>query len=116
MVATPFKASMVVALGSPNGPRKIFALSGSDVADEFLLFPSGSSDVVINGKNDVYIVDMIYSAAGVDTTNDQIFIGGVTDGTLIYRNTSLATTVSRILQTSPLKIPAGQSVKFKQLA
>jgi hypothetical protein len=116
MVAAPFKASMVVAKGSPNGPRKLFALTGSDVAAEYLLFPSGSSDVVLSGDSDVYIVDMVYSAAGTDTTNDQIFIGGTSDGTVLYRSTSLTTTVSRILQNAPVKVPKGQSIKFKQLA
>jgi hypothetical protein len=116
MVAAPFKASLLVAKGSVNGPRKIFSITGSDVAAEYLLFDSGSSEVTLSGDADVFIVDVIYSAAGTDTSNDQVFIGGVTDGTKIYRATSLATTIQRPYQIAPLKIPKGTSVKFKQLA
>lgn len=114
MAAAPFKASLVVAKGNPNGARKIFALTGSDVNGEFLLFPSGSSDVVLSGDSDVYLVDIIYSAAGTDTSNDEIYIGGTSDGTKLYRNTSLTTTVQRILQSAPIKVGKGLSIKMKQ--
>jgi len=115
MAAAAFKASLIVAKGSPNGARKIFSMTGSDVANEYLLFDSGSSEVTLSGDADVYIVDQIYSAAGTDTTNDQIFIGGTSDGTKVYRATSLATTISRPFNLAPVRIPKGTSVKFKQL-
>lgn len=115
MVAAPFKVSLIAALGGPNGKRKVFTMTGSDVANEYLLFDSGSSEVTLN-KNDVYIVDMIYTAAGTDTTNDQLFIGGTTDGTKLFRATSTGTIVMRPLQSSPIRVPGGTSVKFKQLA
>jgi hypothetical protein len=116
MTAAPFKASLIVAKGSPQGARKIFSLTGSDVANEYLLFDSGSSEVTLAGDADVYLIDVIYSAAGTDTTNDAIYVGGVTDGTKIYRSTSLATTISRPLNIAPTRIPKGTSAKFKQLA
>jgi len=116
MVAAPFKMSLIAALGSPQGPRKIFTLAGDDVANNFLTFDSGSSDVVLSGASDVYIVDTIYSAGGTDTTNDAIYLAGTTDGTKIFRSTSLATTVLRPMQSSPFRVPKGTSIKFKELA
>lgn len=115
MVAAPFKVTMIVALGSPNGPRKQFNLTGSDVSAEFLLHPSGDSSIILNGKNDVYIVDIIYSAAGTDTVADEVFIGGQTTNYKVYRATSLVTTIDRYLKQAPIKVSAGMQIKFKQV-
>jgi len=115
MAAAPFKISMVCALGSPNGPTKIFPLTASDVANEYALFPSGSSEVVLNGDYPVWIVDMILSAAGTDTSQLEFFVGGMSTGVKILNATSLATTINRPFQLAPLLIPTGQSLKIKQL-
>lgn len=116
MAATPFKISMVAALGSPSGPTKIFPLTVSDVAGEYALFPSGSSEVVLNGSSDVYIVDMIYSAAGADTTQLELYVGGMAEGTKLLNATSTGSTVSRPLQQAPVKVEKGKTIKWKQLA
>jgi hypothetical protein len=115
MAATPFKISMVGALGNPAGPKKIFPLTVSDVNGEFCLFPSGASEVVLNGSNDVYITDMILSAAGVDTSQLEFFINGMAEGTKLLGATSIATTVARPFQMAPLRIPRGSMIKIKQL-
>jgi len=115
MTAAAFKATMLVALGSPNGPRKQFNLTGSDVASAFLLHPSGASEPVINGEADCYIVDMIYSAAGTDTLADEIYIGGQTTNYKIYRATSLVTTIDRYLKSAPIRVPRGLPILFKQV-
>jgi hypothetical protein len=115
MTAAPFKISMVGALGSPTGAKKIFPLTASDVNAEFGLFPSGSSEVVLSGSADVYIVDMILSAAGTDTSQLEFYINGMAEGTKLLNATSIATTVVRPFQSAPLRIPKGATIKIKQL-
>lgn len=115
MAAAAFKISMIAALGSPNGARKIFPLTASDVNAEFALFPSGSSEVVLSGGADVYLVDMILSAAGTDTSQLELYVNGMAEGTKVLNATSIATTVQRPLNLAPLRIPRGATIKWKQL-
>lgn len=115
MAAAAYKVSLIVAKGSPTGPRRIFPLTASDVNAEFWLFPSGSSEVTLNGSEDVYIVDTIYSAAGTDTSQVEFYINGIVEGTKILNATSLATTIIRPLSQAPLKVPKGATFKAKQL-
>ena len=115
MTATPFKISLVASLGGPNGAKKIFPMTVSDVNGEFCLFPSGASEIVLNGRADVYVTDMILSAAGIDTSQIEVYVNGMAEGTKLLGATSIATTVMRPFQQAPLRIPAGSMVKFKQL-
>ena len=92
-----------------------FPLTVSDVNAEFCLFPSGGDELVINGLQDVYIVDVILSAAGTDTSQLEFYFGGMAQGTKLLNATSVATTVNRPFQLAPLRLPAGQSIKIKQL-
>jgi len=114
MAAAAFKISLIGALGSPNGPRKLFPLTASDVNAEYAIFPSGSSEVVLN-QGDVYLVDIILSAAGTDTSQLEFYVGGMATGTKVLNATSLATTIVRPLQQAPERVPGGQSVRIKQL-
>jgi len=116
MAAAAYKVSMIAALGSPNGPKKVFSLTASDVAAAFWLHPSGASEIVLNGSQDVYIVDCILSAAGTDTTNSEFFINGQSTGFKLLNATSLGTIVARPLQIAPLRVPAGAMVKVTQNA
>jgi len=106
---------MVCALGSPNGPRKQFNLTGSDVSAEYLKHPSLATEMALNGEQDVYIVDMIYSAAGTDTVADEIYIGGQTTNYKFYRSTLLTTAIDRYIKQAPIKIPRALPVLFKQV-
>ena len=115
-MATAYSVSLIVAKGSPNGPRKIFPITATDVVNAYWVFPSGSSDVTLNGASDVYIVDAIYSGAGADTTQVEFFINGMSDGTKLLNATSLATTIARPLALAPLKVSQGATFKVKQLA
>lgn len=116
MAATPYKVALVCALGSPNGPRKMFSLTASDVAAAFWLFASGSNEMVLNGTQNVYIVDTILSSAGVDTTQSEFYIGGVSTGFKLQNATSLGTIYNRPLQLAPICVPAGLPLKVTQLA
>lgn len=116
MAAAAYKISLVAALGSPNGPRKVFSLTASDVANAFWLHPSGASELALNGTTDVYLVDAILSAAGTDTTQSEFYIGGQSTGFKLQNATSVGTVYNRPLQLSPLRIPAGQALKVIQIA
>lgn len=115
MAAVAYKISLVAALGSPNGERKMIPLTASDVNAAFWLFPSGSSEMVLHGSKDTYIVDTILSAAGTDTTQTEVFINGSSTGTKLLNATSIGTIVSRPFQQAPMRIPAGSLVRFTQL-
>lgn len=116
MVAAPYKITLIAALGSPNGPRKAFSLTASDVNAAFWLFPSGSSEMQLHGSQDVFIVDTILSAAGTDTTQSEFYVGGMSTGFKLQNATSLYSANSgRPFQQAPLRIPAGLPLKVIQL-
>lgn len=115
MVAAPYKISLVVALGSPNGARKVISMTASDVNAAFWLFPSGGNELPVHGLMDAYLVDAILSAAGTDTSQSEVYINGSSTGFKLLNATSLGTVVNRPLQLAPIRVPAGQTLKVTQL-
>jgi len=115
VAAAAFTATLIAAAGSPNGERKSFPLTLSDVNAEYAIFPSGGSEIVLNGKYDVWLTDIIIITGGTDTNFLEIFINGVSTGTKLNNDSSLNTTQIRPLMQAPVKVPAGSMVKFKQL-
>ena len=117
MGAVAYAVALTAAIGSPNGQRKIFNLTASDVANEYWLFPSGSSEMTLHGTSDVYIVDVnIAPASGTDTTHHTWYVNGAANGIKMKNATCLYTAINRPYQLAPLRIPAGQSIKVKQEA
>ena len=115
MAAAPFKATAIIAAGSPKGPTKPFSLTVSDVNAAFYVWPSGQNFNVLSGDFDCYIVDLILSAAGTDTSQGEIFVGGVSTGFKILNATTLATTIVRPLPQAPIRVPKGQALQITQL-
>lgn len=115
MAAAAYKVTLVAALGSPRGPTKAISMTASDVNAAYWLFPSGGSELPLNGVSDVYIVDAILSAAGTDTSQSEFYINGTSTGFKLQNATSLATTIGRPLQSAPIRIPAGATLKVIQL-
>ena len=115
MTAAPYKISLVLALGSPNGARKIISMTATDVNAAFWLFPSGQNTAVLSGDADVYIVDTILSAAGTDTSQSEFYVGNVSTGFKLQNATSIATTIVRPFQNAPMRIPKGQTLTVSQL-
>ena len=114
MTAAPYKVTMIAALGSPNGARKMFSLTASDVNAAFWLHPSGASELPLHA-GDVFIVDCIYSAAGTDTSQAEFYISGASTGVKLLNATSLGTIIGRPFQNAPLRVPGGQALKVIQL-
>lgn len=115
MAAAAYKVTLVVALGSPSGARKMIPLTASDVNAAFWLFPSGGSEMVLHGTQMTYIVDAILSAAGTDTSQTEVYVNGSSTGVKLLNATSLATTIGRPFALAPMQIPGGALIRFTQL-
>lgn len=110
MAATPFKVALTVR--GAAGVRSV-PLTASDVNAAYFLFPSGGSELQLSSAPCI-ISDMIYTAAGVDTTSSDLFVNGVNTGIRIFNALNLATTINRQIASSPISVPAGALVKFVQ--
>src|SRR4030066_2233421 len=98
MVAAAFKITLIGAVGSPNGARKMFSMTATDINAAFWLHPSGASEIPLHGTQDVYIVDAILSAAGTDCSQSEFYIGGQSTGVKLLHATSIGTVVGRTFQ------------------
>jgi len=112
MAAVPFKIAMRVV--NSAGQVRSIPLTVSDVTTAFALFPSGGSELALSSLPSM-ITDMVYTAAGTDTSQLVVYINGVDSGIRIYNGTNLATTYNRQVQNAPIPIPAGALVRFTQL-
>ncbi len=113
-MATPQYATMIVALGSPNGARKAYRMYASDAAGP-LTYPSGSSEEVLHGAQNVYVVDWFTATALATMVSLTPYVGGMTSTMVIDCATNIATVEGgRMLQQAPLLVPAGQSLRLVQ--
>ena len=110
-MATAYKASIVVK--NSKGQIKNYYYTASDVNTEKWLLPSGSDETQLSANN-AFITDAIMGSVG-DTSQVQVYINGQL-ATIWYNALSLPTAVGgRMVQQSPLFIPAGAIVKFIQV-
>jgi hypothetical protein len=110
-----YKVSLIAAIGSPNGPRKAFSLTASDVNAANWLHASGAGEIALHGTRDVYIVDAILSAAGSSTSQAEFYVGGQSTGFKLQDATSIGTVVNRPLALAPIRVPAGTVLAVKQV-
>jgi len=115
-MATPYTGTIIAALGSSNGARKMFYYTSSDVAGEFWLAPSGASDLVLNGTTDVWIIDVLPSSSAGTTKNLELFISGTSTGVIQPLANLVGTIYNRPFNIAPMRIPAGQMFKVVQRA
>lgn len=111
MVAAAFKVTLV--LQNKKGQRKAYYMSASDVNAAAWTFPSGATEIPVSSET-VVIADMIFSAAGTDTTNSSIYINGDIQPTKIVHSSNVSTVLGRQFQSCPIAIPAGSAIKFEQ--
>ena len=112
MVAAPYKVSM--ALQNAKGQRKSIYLTASDVNAAAWVFPSGGTELAVSAVDSV-ITDLIYSAAGTDTSQVAVYLGGIDTGLRIVNAANTYNTIQRQVATTPITIPAGIPVKLVQL-
>jgi len=115
-MATPYTATIIAALGSPTGARKMFYYTSSDVAGEYWLALSGASDLVLHGTQDVFIVDIVPSSSAGTTKNVELFLSGASTGIYQPLANLVGTIYNRPFNIAPLKVPAGQMFKVIQRA
>jgi len=113
MAAAAFKGVLIVE-SLRTRVRKNIPITFSDVDTEFGVFPSGETATVLNGGNDVAIVDLVLSAAGTDTSQMEYFINGVSTGQKTLNATMLSTAIGRAFQQAPLVVPAGSIFRITQ--
>ena len=111
MAAAAYKVSMTVRNGA--GQERMIYLTASDVNAAAWVFPSGGTELQLSSLGSV-IKDILYSAAGTDTTNVSVFINGVNSGLVLLNAANMYTTQFRQVASSPVQIPAGALVKFVQ--
>jgi len=114
MVAAPFVA--VLKFQTASGRPFSYRCTVSDVAAAFYIFPDGDSKVRLPSDEPSYLVDMILSLAGTDTTNADIFANGKTTGEQVQNAANLATNVSRQFMGAPIGFKPGAEVRFTQRA
>lgn len=115
-MATAYTGTIIAALGNPNGSRKMFYYTASDVAGEKWLAPSGASDLVLNGSQDVYVIDIMPSVASGTTKNIEVFISGASTGIYQPLANIVGTIYNRPFQNAPVRVPAGQMLTVIQRA
>jgi len=112
MAAVPFKA--ILKFNSQGGPFT-YPCTVSDVNAAYYVFPDGNNDVVLpSNKGTIYLVDVVLSAAGTDTSQAIIYVNGKTTGEQVMNSANLGTNFSRQFMGSPIGIAAGARLRFAQ--
>jgi hypothetical protein len=113
MAATPFVGNIVVVY--QNGKRETIPVTMSDVNTEKWVGPDGSTDIKFDGSaGQAKIIDVMLSAAGVDTRTSQIRVNGKLLPETVLHGVNIGTAVLRQYQQVPLKLPQGAIVQFIQ--
>jgi hypothetical protein len=112
MAAAAYKISMTL---SANGkPNKNLYFTASDVNAAYWLSPDGSSDIFLSTVSNGYIADILYSAAGTDTSTVSIFKNGFDTGLKLINAANIGTVLNRQSQNMKLAFNAGDKFKFVQ--
>lgn len=114
MAAVPFVITMIVAY--KNGTKEAINMTATDVNGGFYLGQDGLSPInIAGGRGNAAIVDMIIGPlTGEDTRTAEIRINGKLSPDIVLQAANGGTVVSRQFQQTPLRIPAGATLLFKQ--
>lgn len=117
MAATPFKATVTIVDEDDNLVGN-FAMSASDVANAFLTNDADSLSFIdlpdLDGE-DLFITDIFLSAAGVDTTQLELWVNGVATP-VRFRDAALASAANVARIPRPIPFADGSRIQLKQLA
>lgn len=116
MAATPFKGIMKLAIA--GGQVVQYPFTASDVADAHFLWQDGSSQLQLPlSYGDVSIIDVVLSAAGVDTSQADLIVNAKDTGVKLLGVANLYNGIGRQFQNgSSIKIGAGSRIDFVQKA
>lgn len=110
MVAAPYKVVLSVVV---DGQTKSIPLTASDVNAAYWLFPDGSNQNTL-GNGAAVIKDIIYTAAGTDTSNVDVYVNGFYTGYRIFNGANLGTVLNRQVQNTPIGVRPGATIRFIQ--
>lgn len=111
MAAAAYKINMTVL--NDKGQMTTKYLTASDVNAAYWIHPSGATEIPLSTRP-CWIKDIIYSAAGTDTSNVSLFVNGSDTGLKIVNSANVSTVLNRGVLTNPIFIPQGAFVKFVQ--
>ena len=114
LAAVAFKA--ILKFTAQNRETFSYPCTVSDVNAAFYVFPDTLGDVVLpSNKGNLYLTDIVLSAAGTDTSQADIYINGKATGERILNAANLGTNFSRQFMGSPIPIGPGARLKIMQL-
>lgn len=114
MAATPYVANIVIQY--QDGARESIPATASDVTTEEWVAPDGTDFFKLSGAHgNAAIVDIILSAAGVDTRTATINVNGKQIPTVVLGGANTGSTLNRQFQQTPLMVPAGATLEFTQV-
>lgn len=115
MAAAAYKVVLTFQ-GLSNGKKSNYPATATDIADAKFLFPSGQDNLTLPADQAYALVDMIYTAAGTDTSQVYVYAGQKDTGERIYNGANLGTVYDRQVKSSPIGFKAGQNLQFIQKA
>lgn len=115
MVAAPFTETLIFK-GTDNGRVIHMRLTVSDVAAAFATAPDGNTFVQLPSDQNYALIDVIVVTGGTDTTNQEVFVNGLSAGVYVDNKSNLNTSNFRQFQQAPLVFKAGSLIRLKQAA
>lgn len=115
MAAAPFTETAIFR-GMSNGRVIHVRFTVSDVAAAYAIAPDGNGFIVLPSDQAYSLVDMIVVTGGTDTTQQQIYVNGLSSGVVIDNKSNLNTSNFRQFATAPISFKAGSLVRFVQAA
>lgn len=113
MAATPYKAILKFKCGDGHSFQQ--ACTVSDVNGEYFVFQDGQGDLTLPSTHGaVYLVDVVLSAAGVDTSKAAIWANGKDTGEVILGAANVGTNFSRQFMGSPVGFVPAARIRIKQ--
>ena len=113
MAAVAYKVTVVVE--NPQGSRKNFALTASDVNAAYWLGQDGDANIIFSNVSGGTIVDVIYTTTGTDTSQVAIYKNSKDTGDRIINASNGPTVLSRQMQSTRVTFNAGDKFRFQQL-
>lgn len=111
-MAAAYKVSMTLA--SNGKPNKNLYFTASDVNAAYWLAPDGSSDIFLSTTTGGIIADVLYTAAGTDTSTVSIFKNGFDTGLKFVNAANTGSILNRQSQSMKLSFQAGDKFRFVQ--
>lgn len=114
MVAAPFTETLIFK--GQNGKTLHYRMTVSDVAAASALASDGQGQIQLPADQNYSLIDAIVVVGGTDTTQQEIFVNGLSAGVYVDNKSNLNTANFRQFIQAPLTFRGGSVLRFKQLA